>query len=310
MAISPPLAARRIVEALQSSPLYRLYQAAFRDATGMPMFLRQPDSDAIPLASERAEQNPFCQALNAGGAACSACHSMHHELKARAEETPRGGTCFARMNETAIPVRSGGRVIAFLWTGQVFTEGSGPRGFEEVERTVRGCGFNDEETSRLRALWGSTPEVKPERYAGVITLLHAFAFQVSNLADTILLGSGHGQEPESVMRAKRHVRDHLGERLPLAEVARAAGLSPYHFCRVFRAATGLPLNDYINRCRIDAARGMLLKADARISEVAYEVGYRSLSQFNRVFRALCGECPGDYRRRILKPEKITGGAAS
>ena len=51
-----------------------------------------------------------------------------------------------------------------------------------------------------------------------------------------------------------------------------AGVSESHFCRIFREGTGLTLTDYINRSRIESARQMLLKADARVSEIAFEVG--------------------------------------
>jgi AraC-like DNA-binding protein len=63
----------------------------------------------------------------------------------------------------------------------------------------------------------------------------------------------------------------------------------------------LNLIDYINRCRVEQAKQMLLKQDARVSEVAFETGYQSLSQFNRSFRNIMGESPTEYRRRLLKP---------
>ena len=49
---------------------------------------------------------------------------------------------------------------------------------------------------------------------------------------------------------------------------------------------------------------MLLKADARVSEIAFEVGYQSLSQFNRSFLRITGRSPLDYRRQILQPEIV------
>ena len=84
-------------------------------------------------------------------------------------------------------------------------------------------------------------------------------------------------------------------------MATASGLSPHHFCKVFRKSMGLNLIDYINRCRVEHAKQMLLKQDARVSEVAFEIGYQSLSQFNRSFRSITGESPTEYRRRLLKP---------
>lgn len=290
---------RRLVEALQASPLYLSYQEAFRKATGLPLFLRLPENDLIPRIQERSEQNPFCEALNGGGHPCEACREMHHSLRLRAVDGGCSGQCFARMQETAVPLKTGGKVIAWLWTGQVFLPGAKAKGFGAVEKIARQAGLSREETLCLRRLWRDTPEVSEERYQSVVTLLKAFASQLSEQANHLVLQSTD-QEPDAVRKAKCYVRDHLGERLTLEEVARSAGLSPHHFCRVFRRATGLNLTEYINRARVDAARRMLLKADARISEVALEAGYQSLSQFNRSFRAITGENPGSYRRRMLK----------
>ena len=87
--------------------------------------------------------------------------------------------------------------------------------------------------------------------------------------------------PPAVARARTLVDARLGDELHLRDVARHAGISKYHFCRVFKATTGLTFNSYV--------------VQARVSEVAYEVGFQSLSQFNRHFRRLVGECPTRFR---------------
>jgi AraC-like DNA-binding protein len=82
-------------------------------------------------------------------------------------------------------------------------------------------------------------------------------------------------------------------------VAHEAGLSESHFCRLFKEATGLTLTDYVNRCRIEHAKKELLKSDRRVSEIAFEVGYQSLSQFNRSFARIVGQSPTLWRRKQL-----------
>ena len=82
----------------------------------------------------------------------------------------------------------------------------------------------------------------------------------------------------------------------LGEVAKIAGLSDSHFCRLFRQVTGLTLTDYVNRCRVEWAKDELLKKERRVSEIAFEVGYQSLSQFNRNFLRLTGLAPTSWRQ--------------
>ena len=65
-----------------------------------------------------------------------------------------------------------------------------------------------------------------------------------------------------------------------------------------KAGTGLTLTHYIARARIERTKQLLLNPNTRISEAAYEAGFQSLSQFNRVFRKIAGEAPTAYRERI------------
>jgi AraC-like DNA-binding protein len=90
----------------------------------------------------------------------------------------------------------------------------------------------------------------------------------------------------------------LGEPLSLVQVARAASTSAFYFCKIFKAATGLTFTDYIARARIEKTKQLLLHPHTRISEAAFEAGFQSLSQFNRVFRRVAGESPTTYREHL------------
>jgi AraC-like DNA-binding protein len=60
----------------------------------------------------------------------------------------------------------------------------------------------------------------------------------------------------------------------------------------------LSFTSYLGRVRVEKAKQLLLNPHARISEVAYEVGFQSLTHFNRVFRKLTGESPSAYRASL------------
>lgn len=293
---------RKLVDALQGSALYRSYQEAFRKATGLGLFLRLAQTDSIPRERERAEQNPFCSQLNSREG-CEECEKAHGHLRAVNQGNGASDRCFAHMRETAVPVQCGGRTVAWLWTGQVFVAGEAKPDFSAVSLILAAAGRAAGEIRDLKKLWEATPVVTDEKYASVAVLLEAFGRQLGDLANRLIVESTP-REPEAVTRARRFIRDNLGDRLTLEQVARSAGLSPHHFCKVFRKSVGINLVDYINRSRVEQARQMLLRPDARVSEVAFEVGYQSLSQFNRCFRGVTGESPTEYRRRLLKPEVL------
>lgn len=292
---------RRLVEALQSTPLYRQYQQAFRKATGLGLMLRIPETDEMPAANERAEQNSFCREMSTSAFNCDACASSRKALKNQCGTMGASGHCFAHMSISALPVTVGDTLIAYIWTGQVFVTGKKTGSFTSISRMLHRAGAGAGEIARLHLLWKTTPEIPEEQYTSVVTLLRIFAQQLGESAAALLLQGTPG-EPESVRKARHYVRDHLTNRITLEEVSRHAGLSPHHFSRIFHEASGLTLTDYINRSRIGAARQLLLKDGARVSEVAFEVGYQSLSQFNRSFLRITGRSPLNYRRQLLKPE--------
>jgi AraC-like DNA-binding protein len=118
-------------------------------------------------------------------------------------------------------------------------------------------------------------------------------------------------EPPAVSKARTFIAEHLGEQLSLGMVAQAAHMSAFYFCKVFKGATGLTFTDYVSRARVEHTKQLMLNPHTRVSEAAYEAGFQSLSQFNRVFRRIVGEAPSAYRDHLhgASPAKISRGLA-
>jgi AraC-like DNA-binding protein len=98
----------------------------------------------------------------------------------------------------------------------------------------------------------------------------------------------------------RRARDFLGSsytgRLTLEDGARQACLSPFHFNRLFTRAFGETPHEFVTRLRIDTAKRMLLTANQSVTEICFEVGYKSLGSFSARFRSLAGLSPSAFRR--------------
>lgn len=208
------------------------------------------------------------------------------------------------MSASAVPVRCGGTLIGMLRTGHIFHKVPEPGDFERVARTLGRQGLSEKDLEMLRDAYFQTRVVEPERYQSMVTLLATFGEQLGMHAEKLAIHS-EGDEPEAVVRARRFIEKNLADPLPLPLVAKQAGLSESHFCRVFKAATGLTLTDYINRRRIEWAKKELLKPQARVSEIAFHIGYQSLSQFNRSFSRFTGNSPTNFRREELS--KLAAG---
>lgn len=98
-------------------------------------------------------------------------------------------------------------------------------------------------------------------------------------------------------RATRYIAEHQDEDISLTDVSKSVNASTFYFCKMFKKATGINFTEYLSRVRVEKAKNLLLNPNARVSEVAYQVGFRSLTHFNRVFRKLTGHSPTEYRRR-------------
>jgi AraC-like DNA-binding protein len=105
----------------------------------------------------------------------------------------------------------------------------------------------------------------------------------------------NGAEPVRIWKARNFIDAHSSEELSLGRVARAANTSANYFSEKFKEATGVNFVKYVARARFEKAAALLRDGELRISEIAFAVGFQSLSQFNRVFKELSGKSPTEYR---------------
>jgi len=84
------------------------------------------------------------------------------------------------------------------------------------------------------------------------------------------------------------------------ELASVACMSPAHFSRSFKAATGTAPHEYVSRQRLDLAKRLLLTSDRLLVDIAYATGFSSQANFNRAFRKAVGTTPSAYRARKLR----------
>jgi AraC family transcriptional regulator len=112
------------------------------------------------------------------------------------------------------------------------------------------------------------------------------------------LGRGRdGVLPRGRLRAVvEYIEEHLDASPTLEQMAAVARLSPYHFARQFKAATGLPPHQYVILRRVERAKQLLhAGTDLSLAEVALRAGFSDQSQFCRHFKRLVGVTPGRFR---------------
>jgi AraC-like DNA-binding protein len=122
--------------------------------------------------------------------------------------------------------------------------------------------------------------------------------QLSNVGSR----EGNRAEPAEIWKARNFIREHSDEELSLTQVAKAVNISPNYLSEKFKQVTGINFVDYVARSRFEKARGLLHDPNLRVSEIAFAVGFQSLSQFNRVFKKFSGKSPTEYRAGARQTE--------
>ena len=100
-------------------------------------------------------------------------------------------------------------------------------------------------------------------------------------------------------RALRYIEDNLAMPLPVSDVAQQAGCSPYHFCRIFRAATDQSPHRYITIRRVAAAKRLIETSHNSLAEIAFQTGFGSQSHMTTTFKRLANVTPGEVRRQTV-----------
>jgi AraC-like DNA-binding protein/ligand-binding sensor protein len=286
-----------LIRRIGKSEMFSEYQAAFEDATGLPLAIRPMEFWNLPHRNRRNE-NPFCVMMAQSNRTCAACLEVQQQAVDAAKDRPATVTCFAGLSDTAVPVKLGQRRIGFLQTGQVALKQPTKAGFKSINAKIMECAPNIDLT-RLEEAYLNSKVLTQRQHAAVIRLLEIFGQQVSAVANRMTLQDADA-EPPMVRQAKAYILGHYGDPVGLAEIARKMHASTFYFCKMFKKATDLTFTDYLGRVRVEKAKNLLLNPHLRVSEIAYTVGFQSLTHFNRVFRKLTGESPTDFRERLKK----------
>ena len=285
---------KQLVDMLRRSRLFRDYENVFTKATGLALTLRPLEFWQLAHRGKKHE-NPFCAMLAEHPKSLAVCLQAHQDMIDHTGLLPHTVTCPFGLTETAIPVKLGSEVIGYLRIGQVLRHTPAKADTNKVTREVERAGLKF--SGELRRAWEKNPLIPPDKYNAIVRLLSFFGEQLSALTNQLVV-ERQNAEPPLVQKARDYINQHKVEPLHLADVAKAAGASVFHFCKVFRKSTGLKFTDYVARIRLEDARTQLLNPNKRVSEVAYDVGFQSLTQFNRMFKRVFGQSPTEFRERL------------
>jgi len=284
-----------VIETLSNSQIYQDYERAFSETTGLPVALRPVESWQLPHHGKRKE-NPFCARVAETSRSCAACLQVQQKLAETAKEEAQTVACPLGLFDAAVPVRLGNSVIGFLQTGQAFRRKPTEVQYARAAKLLSEWGV-DGDSAQLRKEYFETRVLTPKQHDSAVKLLSIFAQHLSMVSNQVIVHQKNA-EPPVITKAKEYIQAHEADELSLGEVAKAVNTSSFYFCKLFKKVTGLNFTHYISRVRVEKAKNLLLNPNLRVSEIAFEVGFQSLTHFNRVFKKIIGQSPTEYRAQL------------
>jgi len=130
----------------------------------------------------------------------------------------------------------------------------------------------------------------------------ALAVQIMRLCGdptAIAIAPSNGLSRERLTRVYDYIEAHLDDRLTLADLARVACLSPYHFSRSFKQAVGVGPQRYVMQRRVERAKALMRRTNRPLAMIAQEVGFADQSHLTSVFRREIGVTPGHFRAALI-----------
>ncbi|WP_420996610.1 helix-turn-helix domain-containing protein [Cupriavidus sp. 30B13] len=118
-----------------------------------------------------------------------------------------------------------------------------------------------------------------------------------------------GLQTWRLRKVMSYIAANAGEAISLQSMADQAGLSRMHFAAQFLLATGMTPHAYLNRTRLELAKGLLTEGTAALAEIALQTGFHSQAHFTSVFRKEVGTPPGQWRNQCLEARAANGAGA-
>ena len=262
---------------------------------GVNPALVSPDGRRFVLFEAADRAQPFCGWLQAdatGRRLCGMCDQTRF-LEARRSALALRYRCHAGLREFIVPVVRNGEVIALLQCGQVHDRRPTAAEWRSARQDLVQAGIKP---GPLRRLFQQYRVLGEDRQTDLLSVLELVANRLAHADEQRLLPQP-GRTSLQLGRAVMFIEVHLGERLTLLVIARAAALSTRSLIRLFRKEVGTSVVEFILRRRVARALDLLRRTDHTCAEIAFEVGFGSVQHFNRVFRRYQHASPREWRQR-------------
>ena len=240
------------------------------------------------LAPYNIHSNPYCLFVKSSKENWNLCRIKQQRAAQAARDGLIYGSCYCGVGEYMLPIKHGGEYMGFISVG-------GYRGSEEKrDHFAEKYGFSLEEIrdKYKTYLSQSRPDEKTVR-----TLIEPLAAMLALLfinKTEEAAPSGDGYVYGHIIS---YLHNHIDERILLSDIADFCHYSPSFITRLFKARSGMTINEYLQDIRMKKARDLLLKTDMQISEISEACGFSDTNYFIACFSRQYGTPPKRFRKQ-------------
>src|SRR5216117_2795192 len=218
---------QEVMRHLSRSQIFKDYERAFSEATGLPLNIRGHDSWS-PAHHGKEDRDSLASILARFNKARAACLRAQTDASREPDSTTRTVTWFAGLSESAVPVYVGDHILGFLETGEVMLKNPTKKHFATITRQLREWGYKTD-WARLERAYFRSCVLSPVRYRAMLRLLSLFAEHLSILSNQLVVRH-ENDESTNMTRARKFIEDHQAEPLSLGRIAQVANISRHYFC--------------------------------------------------------------------------------
>ncbi|MBO9151990.1 helix-turn-helix domain-containing protein [Chitinophaga sp. GCM10012297] len=168
---------------------------------------------------------------------------------------------------------------------------------ELFNRAKYGLSFSGQTKTHIAAKLKQMQEM--DHFAQLISLLEVFQLMATS-KDVVQLNQRADQQHKDARMAViyGYIDANFHLRPDVNTIARQVHMTTAAFCRYFKKQTGMTFTDFVNHCRINQAKNLLLQ-DRSVSEACFATGFEQLSYFTKLFTKMNGENPREFKKRHL-----------
>jgi len=172
-----------------------------------------------------------------------------------------------------------------------------------LQSAQRGLLFHGDSKRKLKTL-----VVKIDNSTGIrktILLLELIDHMINSkdytyLSSTSYINTYSAKDNDKIDKVFKHIFDNYETEVSLAEVAKIANMTKQSFCRYFKARTQKTFVQFVNEVRVSQACKLINAEHNQIGNIAYDCGFNSLSNFNKIFKLIKGITPREYKHQLIK----------